>query len=92
LEIIQRETSRNKFYSWVKAGDVEKIKVINKEAIEVYIKKDSLSKPAFQSVSTKSIGKNTSEGPQYTFTIGDLGAFEEELSAYQKDIPQVKQN
>jgi cell division protease FtsH len=83
-----RETSRNKFYSWVKAGDVEKIKVINKEAIEVYIKKDSLSKPAFQAVSNKSVGKNANEGPQYTFTIGDLGAFEEELSTYQKDIPQ----
>ena len=51
-----REISRNKFYSYVKSGDVEKIKVINKEAIEVYIKKDSLSKPAFQSVNTKTLG------------------------------------
>ena len=83
-----REISRNKFYSWVKAGDVDKIKVINKESIDVYIKKDSIGKAEFQSVSTKPLGKGSNEGPHYTFTIGDLGAFEEELNLYQKDITQ----
>jgi cell division protease FtsH len=83
-----RETSRNKFYSWVKSGYVDKVVVQNKELINIYIKKDSLNKSEFKNVAKKSFSNGANEGPHYSFTIGDPGAFEEDLKAIQKDLPE----
>ncbi|HQF28952.1 MAG TPA: ATP-dependent zinc metalloprotease FtsH [Bacteroidia bacterium] len=83
-----REISRNKFYGWVKSGYVEKVTIVNKDLINVYIKKDSLVKPDFKNVANKSFGNGVNEGPHYSFAIGDAGAFENELNAIQKDIPE----
>ncbi len=84
-----RETSWNDFVNnMVKTGDVDKLVVVNKEAVNVYIKKESLKKDYFKKVATKTFGNGLNEGPHYTFTIGDVGSFKKDLDEVQKDIPE----
>ncbi len=84
-----RETSWNDFVnSMVKTDDVDKLVVVNKEAVNVYIKKESLKKDYFKKVAQKTFGNGLNEGPHYTFTIGDVGSFKKDLDEVQKDIPE----
>ena len=83
------ETSWNDFVNnMVKTDDVDKIVVVNKEAVNVYIKKESLKKDAFKKVATKPFGNGVNEGPHYQFTIGDVGSFKKDLDDVQKDVPE----
>ncbi len=60
--------------------DVERLNVINRETVEVYIKKDSLKKPQY---------KNTpANAPQYTFQIGSVDAFEKDLDQAQANFTE----
>ncbi len=83
-----RETTWMSFSTWVKAGDVDKIVVVNKEQVNVFIRKTSLSKEEFKNVSHKAIGNGVNEGPHYMFTIGDVGSFKKDLDDVQKDMPE----
>ncbi len=84
-----RETSWNDFVNnMVKTQDVDKIVVVNKEAVNVYIKKESLKKDYFKKVSNKAFGNGVNEGPHYSFTIGDVGSFKKDLDEVQKDTPE----
>ena len=85
------ETSWNDFVnSMVKTDDVSKIVVVNKEAVNVYIKKESLKKDFFSKVAKKSFGNGVNEGPHYSFTIGDVGSFKKDLDEVQKDTPEAQ--
>lgn len=66
-------------------GDVEKIVVINKELVEVYIKQSSFSKPQYAHLPAKRSG-SIGYGPQYTFTIGSLENFEQHLDEAAKQL------
>ena len=84
-----QDTTWNKFSVWIKGGDVDKVVVVNRENVNVYIKKTSLSKEAFKSVSRKTFGNGVNEGPHYSFTIGDVGTFKKDLDEVQKDLPDT---
>jgi cell division protease FtsH len=84
-----QDTTWNKFSVWIKGGDVDKVVVVNRENVNVYIKKTSLSKEAFKSVSRKTFGNGVNEGPHYSFTIGDVGSFKKDLDEVQKDLPDT---
>ena len=67
---------------------LEKIVVVNKEKVEVYLKPDALSKDKYKDVgkpSSFSFSKNT--GPHYFFKIGSVEAFENQLAEAQQDFP-----
>ena len=56
------------------AGDVEKLDLIkNKELVRVFIKADSLFKPAYAKIKRPSEG--TSKGPHFEFTVTDWESF-----------------
>ncbi len=82
-----RDTSWMSFSTWVKNGDVDRVVVLNKEVVDVYIKKSSLTKEEFKNVSHKTIGNAVNDGPHYAFTIGDVASFKKDLDDVQKDIP-----
>ena len=62
-------------------GDVERIKVINKEKAEVFIKEDRLGSERYENI------KSSSVGPHFTFTIGSVDNFEETLKEMQVEVP-----
>jgi cell division protease FtsH len=69
------EMSLSKFQRVTLAnGDIEKIKVINKEMAEVFIKKDRLGTGAYSEI------KPTSEGPHLKVNIGSLENFEKAIA------------
>ncbi len=67
-------------------GDVSRIDVVNKESVEVYIKKDSLKKEKYKNVSSGLFGKTLNPGPHYYFTIGSLEVFEQQLEVAQANL------
>ena len=86
-----RSINPSRFYSWVKSGDIEKVVVINKEVVNVYIREKSLEKPEFKAVPRKSFGNSPNEGPHYYFEIGDVGSFKNDIEKAQKDLPEPAQ-
>lgn len=82
-----KEATWSQFSTWIKNADIDKIVVVNKEVVQVYIKKTKLADPAFKGVSKKAFGNGVNEGPHYAFTIGDVGSFKKDLDEVQKDLP-----
>ena len=65
-----KEIDSNRFFQVLKEGDIEKIVIVNKEKVEIYIKPERLSDPTYEDI--KSQKSNTVLGqsvPQYYFTI-----------------------
>ncbi|GEP95357.1 ATP-dependent zinc metalloprotease FtsH [Chitinophaga cymbidii] len=71
-------------------GDVEKLVVVNKKVVEVYIKKDRLTDPRYEEVSKSRFGAQN-PGPHYQFTIGSVESFQKELDKAQTDMPLADQ-
>ncbi len=63
-------------------GDVEKLIVVNKEVVEVYIIREALKKEQHKEVAEKRWG-GISTGPHYSFSIGSVEAFERKVDAIQ---------
>ena len=64
--------------------DVELIEVENKETVEVYIKKDSLYRPLYNSIRSRF---NNRPGPHFYFKIGSIDVFEKRIDDAQSGIP-----
>ncbi|MDD3687098.1 MAG: ATP-dependent zinc metalloprotease FtsH [Bacteroidales bacterium] len=86
-----KEINRQEFEKeFLKSGDVEKIVIVNKERVDIFIKKDKLTKDKYKEVSKSgpfNFSGNT--GPHYFFKIGDVETFENQLVEAQKDIPEA---
>ena len=67
-------------------GKVEKITIINKEKVFIYIKKEFLSEEEFKNVSKQPIGESLNRGPHYFFEIGSVETFNQDLKDVQKDL------
>jgi cell division protease FtsH len=91
LQFINLPDSNNKpidftrFAQMAKAGDVEKIEVVNKEYANVFLKKESLSKPEYKDHSKSSFGKDR---PHFTFEIGPPDFFAEQLHTLTTSLPE----
>jgi len=66
-------------------NDVEKVDIVNNEIAEVYIKKESLRKAKYNSVSTGFWGY-VNNGPHFYFAIGSVDLFEKKLDAAQAGL------
>lgn len=72
---ISYQEFENNFY---KKGLVDKLNVVNKEMVEVFLSKDSLNAPHYAALKKELNGNIT--GPQVSFTIGDIEQFKRDLS------------
>ena len=83
-----KEMDSNRFFQVLQKGDIEKIVIVNKEKVEIFIKPERLSDPAYDDV--KSNKSNTVLGqpvPQYYFTIISQDVFIGELNRFMNDLP-----
>ena len=74
---VMFDSSSQEFKKMALEGDVEKIVIVNKESVEVFIKKDSLLKPIHNKDRFK--GKKP-PGPHYKFNSGPAEEFKKELN------------
>ncbi|WP_447641092.1 MULTISPECIES: ATP-dependent zinc metalloprotease FtsH [Chitinophagaceae] len=84
--------SVQQFKSYLVAGDVEKIReVSDKKEVQVYIKDESLSKPAFQDNGRLRNLRTTNGAPLFTFQVTDWTSFRNDLKDLykEKNIPEV---
>ena len=65
--------------------DVEKVIILNKEAVQIYIKEEALRKEKHKSVSQKAFGNGTNKGPHYFFEMPSE-IFEERLKDAQSNF------
>ncbi|WP_343700277.1 ATP-dependent zinc metalloprotease FtsH [Chitinophaga sp.] len=75
---------------YLRTGDVDKLVVVNKRLVEVYIKKDRLNDPKYESVAKSRFGQ-PNPGPHFQFTIGSVESFQKELDKAQADMPLADQ-
>ncbi len=84
-----KETTYQKFESeMLLAGDVEKLQAYKQGDlfyVDVFIKKESLTKDKYKELTKKNTFINTS-GPQYVFSQGSLENLEKKLAEAQKDV------
>jgi AFG3 family protein len=66
--------------------DVARLEVINKERVNVFIKKDRLTQDKYKAVANKGLSKSVNEGPHFYFTIGDVGTFEKKMEEAQQEF------
>jgi cell division protease FtsH len=84
-----KEITRDKFENeLLSSKDVEKVIIVNKERVDVYIKPDKLTDPKFSDISNSGpLGFSTNKGPHYNFTIGDVETFERQFKEAQAKLP-----
>lgn len=75
---------------FLRTGDVDKLVVVNKALVEVYIKKERLSQPQYSEVAKGKLGASN-PGPHYQFTIGSVESFQKELDRAQEGMPLADQ-
>jgi ATP-dependent metalloprotease FtsH len=83
-----KEIDSNSFFQILKQGDVEKIVIVNKEKVEIYIKPERLSDARYEDI--KSNKSNSMLGqaiPQYYFTIISQDVFVGELNRVMNELP-----
>ena len=78
-------TTPSKFFEYVKDGDVEKIEIINKREVRVFLTKDAELKDIHRNTIKKSFITGTSLSPNYKFEFGDLQNFENNLAITSKE-------
>jgi len=79
-------SSPNKFFEYVRNGDVEKVDIINRRIAKVYLTKDAESKEIHKKTISKTTLFSTQKKPNYSFEIGDLQNFENKLDEAKKGL------
>jgi len=85
----QTEIDSNRFFQILKKGDIERLVIVNKEKVEIYIKPDRLADPLYEDV--KSQKSNSVLGQplaQYYFSIISQDVFVTELNTVMNQLPQ----
>lgn len=81
-----RSVDWNRLEKIIRADDLEKIVIINKEKAEIYLKETALSKEDYEKEVPKPAMGLASSGPHYTHTIGNDEVFETRLINLQNEI------
>lgn len=72
----------------LRARDVDKVVVINKERAEVYIKSNRLKANKYEEIFEDDIDNVPKDGPHFYFTIGSIEIFEKRMQEAQKDFEE----
>ena len=84
-------TTPSKFFEYAANGDIEKIDIINKREVLVYLSRDASIKDEHKSSTSNSIFSVSSRNPNYKFEFGDLQNFENNLSKINKNLnPKIE--
>lgn len=82
------ETDSNSFFEMLRDGDVEKIVIVNKERVEIFIKPDRLADAKYSEVNEKRSTSPFKVGlPHYQFTIVFPDVFGQELNQVMNGLP-----
>lgn len=91
-----KDITMNQFEEMARDTAVEKVEVINKAYVEVYLKKDKLAK--YSKDKKKETSKTATKGPHFKFELGDVRTFDELIKEINKDqklidpVYKTKQN
>ena len=85
-----KEINRNKFENDMLANhDVEKVVVVNKDRVDIYIKADKLADEKYSEAEKSGpLGFGGSNGPHYHFAIGDVETFERQFAEAQTSFSE----
>ena len=78
-------TTPSKFFEFVKEGDVEKIEIINKREVRVYLTRDAELKDIHRNSVKSTLLPIASKSANYKFEFGDLQNFENNLANISKE-------
>ena len=81
-------TTPSKFFEFASNGDVEKIEIINKREVFVYLTRDARIKDEHKNTTKNSLLSIASKNPNYRFEFGDLQNFENKLSKVNDEFNQ----
>jgi len=84
----QKTLNDQTFSQMIMDKEVEKIIVVNKEIAEIYLRKEALEKEKYAHLKEKPLLGG--QGAHYTYQIGDLQNFENEVTQLQQDIPPAE--
>ena len=82
-EVTQPTTFTEFNQKMLQNGKVEKVVIVNKEKAFIHIKKKFLSEEQFKKVSKKAFGDTPNLGPHYSFEIGSVETFSNNLKEAQ---------
>ncbi len=85
------EISSSQFDEMLRAHDVEKVVVVNKERVDISVKADRLNAPKYKAYFNKGLNSISKTGPQFKFNLGTVDAFLAEMKEVQKDFPANEQ-
>ncbi|GGH77139.1 ATP-dependent zinc metalloprotease FtsH [Phaeocystidibacter marisrubri] len=75
--------------TWIKANEVAKVQIVNKEEIRVFITDSALTNDKqFEDVAKNVIGDELNKGPHYVF-IMPIESFETRLDNFYEENPQI---
>jgi len=83
-----KTTTPSKFFEFAAIGDVEKIEIINKREVYVYLTRDARLKDEHKNSAKTSLLSIASNNPNYRFEFGDLQNFENKLSRVNEEFNQ----
>ena len=78
-------TTPSKFFEFVKDGDVEKIEIINKREVRVFLTRDAELKDIHRNTVSTSLLSISNKAPNYKFEFGDLQNFENSLAIISRE-------
>jgi len=81
-------TTPSKFFEFASNGDVDKIEIINKREVFVYLTRDARIKDEHKNTTKNSLLSIASKNPNYRFEFGDLQNFENKLSKVNEEFNQ----
>lgn len=97
LPTLMENSSSVKEISWqtfhneiLNRNAVEKLVIINKEKVEVFIKKEKINDPYFKTKFKKQSGDAAQTGPHFWFNIGSVESFEKKMEEAEKNIAENK--
>ncbi|MGC9470231.1 MAG: ATP-dependent zinc metalloprotease FtsH [Bacteroidales bacterium] len=80
-----QELNPSRYNTMLKNRDIEKIRIVNQETAEIFIKPEKLSKPEYEELFSKGLGSVPQAGPHFYFTIGTVEQFLSDLeTAYER--------
>ena len=78
-------TTPSKFFEFVKDGDVEKIDIVNKREVRVFLTRDAELKDIHRNTVNTSLLSISNKTPNYKFEFGDLQNFENNLAIISRE-------
>ncbi len=86
-----KEIDSNRFFQVLKNGDIEKLVIVNKEKVEVYIRAERLADAAYEDIKSQKSNSVLGQAvPQYYFSIISQDVFVNELNNVMNTLPQEK--